>query len=57
MQDLKSQHNFIVTQSSEAFAINSLWQVCNIENIREHLHPLKVLKELKKRTICLTRVG
>lgn len=45
VQDLKSQHNFIVTPSSEAFAINSLWQVCNIENIWEHLHPLKVLKE------------
>lgn len=45
VQDLKSQHNFIVTPSSEAFAINPLWQVCNIENIWEHLHPLKVLKE------------
>lgn len=45
VQDLKSQHNFIITPSSEAFAINSLWQVCNIENIWEHLQPLKVLKE------------
>ncbi len=45
VQDLKSHHNFIVTPSSEAFAINSLWQVCNIENIWEHLQPLKVLKE------------
>jgi uncharacterized protein len=45
VQDLKSQHNFIVTPSSEAFAINSLWQVCNIENIWEYLQPLKVLKE------------
>lgn len=45
VQDLKSQHNFIITPSSEAFAINSLWQVCNIEHIWEHLHPLKVLKE------------
>lgn len=45
VQDLKSQHNFIVTPSSEAFAINSLWQVCNIENIWGHLQPLKVLKE------------
>lgn len=45
VQDLKSQHNFIVTPSSEAFAINSLWQICNIENIWEHLQPLKVLKE------------
>lgn len=45
VQDLKSQHNFIVTPSSESFAINSLWQVCNIDNIWEHLQPLKVLKE------------
>lgn len=45
VQDLKSQHNFIVTPSSEAFTINSLWQVCNIENIWEYLQPLKVLKE------------
>lgn len=45
VQDLKSQHNFIVTPSSKAFAINSLWQVCNIENIWEYLQPLKVLKE------------
>ncbi len=45
VQDLKSQYNFIITPSSEAFAINSLWQVCNIENIWEHLQPLKVLKE------------
>jgi uncharacterized protein len=45
VQDLKSQHNFIVTPSSEAFAINSQWQVCNIENIWEYLQPLKVLKE------------
>jgi len=45
VQDLKSQHNFIVTPSSASFAISSLWQVCNIENIWEHLQPLKVLKE------------
>lgn len=45
VQDLKSQHNFIVTPSSEAFAINSLWKVCNIEDIWEYLQPLKVLKE------------
>lgn len=45
VQDLKSQHNFIITPSSEPFAINSLWQVCNIENIWAYLQPLKVLKE------------
>lgn len=45
VQDLKSQHNFIVTPSSETFTVNSLWQVCNIENIWEYLQPLKVLKE------------
>lgn len=45
VHDLKSQHNFIVTPSSEAFAMNSLWQVCNIKNIWEYLQPLKVLKE------------
>lgn len=44
IQDLKTQHNFIVTPSSKDFKVNENWNVCSLDSLWEHLKPLKLLK-------------
>ena len=44
IQDLQTQHNFIITPSSNDYKANENWQVCTLNALWEHLKPLKVLK-------------
>jgi uncharacterized protein len=44
IQDLQTQHNFIITPSSNDYKANAHWQVCSLNALWAHLKPLKVLK-------------
>ena len=44
IQDLQTQHNFIITPSSNDYKANENWQVCTLNALWGHLKPLKVLK-------------
>ncbi|MEA5461781.1 ATP-binding protein [Arcicella sp. LKC2W] len=45
IQDLGTEHNFIVTPSSKSYRANAHWQVCSLDDLWEYLKPLKLLKE------------
>ena len=45
IQDLETEHNFIVTPSSKNYRANARWQVCSLDTLWEYLKPLKLLKE------------
>lgn len=45
IQDLGTEHNFIVTPSSKSYKANAHWQVCSLGALWEYLRPLKLLKE------------
>lgn len=44
IQDLGTNHNFIITPSAADYKSNPRWQVCSLNSVWEHLASLKLLR-------------
>lgn len=44
IQDLGTNHNFIITPSAADYKSNARWQVCSLNSVWEHLASLKLLR-------------